>query len=345
MYNTLTMVGMVARLIIDGHAHVRPSLKDLAEWDYSSVAEINREMQKRVYDSGVRGKPEIRRVNDDAIDNDAWKVLWDEKRWRSWEGIRDVDFRVKQGRCFWRKNGTEYYMDLAILNNVCDPNLLVSLMDEIGVDKAVIQTTPATNKYVARVANRYPTRLLGLCGVGGGNLEEKIEELRMYVGQLELKGVYGSPPFEDKYDPWWKEVSSLEVPVHIEGSLPAIKRLLEKSPSLTLIIVHGLQRRELSDDSARKMAVDIVKNYDVYLEILAGLTTKDYDVRYLYETFGPSKLVWGSEFVQVPKHYGPRPTAEIYAYRLHYLEKNYDFLTKNDLSLILGGNVQRIYRI
>lgn len=357
-------------MIIDNHTHVMPAIGELSEYDFSSVAERNRILQKLVYLlCRSYNWATARKVEDNVIDKEAWKGLWDEKQWGNWEGIRDVNFRVKGRKCFWKtKDGAEYYMDISPYPGT--PENLISLMDEAGVDKAVFHTGEFLNKYAGRIMRKYPGRFLCLCHVDEGKAyqKEEIEKLHMYVEELGLKGIFfdahdpaweGYGDFhEDKYDPFWKEVEALGIPSYHCGSyngrhnyekaLPILKRLLEKFPSLKIILLHGYPPRfflkEGINDFVRKMALDIVKNYDVYLEVLPNVSDifqhpkKTKILRYLYETFGPHKLLWGSELTG-------KTTAAFYADQLRYLEKNCDYISKNDRNLILGGNVQRIYDI
>ena len=69
-------------------------------------------------------------------------------------------------------------------------------------------------------------------------------------------------------------------------------------------------------------------------------TTRSFDG--LFDTFGPRKLVWGSEFVTYNVT-GPPFTAERYREHLRYLERRCDYLSQDDLDLILGGNLDAVF--
>ena len=67
-------------------------------------------------------------------------------------------------------------------------------------------------------------------------------------------------------------------------------------------------------------------------------------IRLLYDAFGPSKLIWGSEFAAY-NLVGPPFTPERYAQSLNYMRRRCDYMTQDDLRLIHGGNLQRVFDI
>ena len=138
-------------------------------------------------------------------------------------------------------------------------------------------------------------------------------------------GDWGEPnPFyyfdHERYEPMWELVDSLSVPVCItaapqnfESFCPAILNVMARHPDLTVVIVHGIDPPScLNEDgiaSIPESAVTLVKEHDVYLELLTGLDgmkgkpnrygPNDEVIKAFYDTFGPSKLMWGSEFTYV----------------------------------------------
>ena len=94
--------------------------------------------------------------------------------------------------------------------------------------------------------------------------------------------------------------------------------------------------------------ISAVKNYNVYLELLPGLDgmtdspnrygPNDEVIKAFYDTFGPSRLMWGSEFTNVWL-----PTVNQYRYQFEYLKNHCEYMTDEDLALIMGGNAMRIY--
>ena len=88
-----------------------------------------------------------------------------------------------------------------------------------------------------------------------------------------------------------------------------------------------------------------MKNHDIYLELLPKILYYGKDneiIRRVFDTFGPRKLVWGSEFVTYNVT-GPPFAAERYREHLRYLERRCDYLSQDDLDLILGGNLDAVF--
>ena len=164
---------------------------------------------------------------------------------------------------------------------------------------------------------------------------------------------------DERYDPTWGLVESLGVPASVTSAPqnfdtmgPALLNVLEKHPDLTVVIVHGIDPPScLKDDGAVEIpetVVSAVRDYDVYIELLPGLDgmtgspnrygTNDEVIKAFYDTFGPSKLLWGSEFTYVWL-----PTVEQYRYQLDYIKNRCSYMTEADLAMIRGGNAMRVY--
>ena len=163
----------------------------------------------------------------------------------------------------------------------------------------------------------------------------------------------------EKYDPVWEMVESLRVPAAItshpqnfETMGHNLLNVLDKHPDLIVQIVHGIDPPSclMSDGSVAipESMISAVKNYNVYLELLPGLDgmtdspnrygPNDEVIKAFYDTFGPSRLMWGSEFTSVWL-----PTVNQYRYQFEYLKNHCEYMTDEDLALIMGGNAMRIY--
>ena len=251
---------------------------------------------------------------------------------------------------------------------------LIGVMDAHGVDMTVLHTLRVwANKYQARVLREFPNRFISVCKLDEQQAykSEQIDKLHQYVGDWGFRGLYYDPPpgsdghdklATSKYDPLWKAVDSLKISVsfvtytgspsigygsNFESLWPILLRLLEKFPDLPVVIVHGIPPQPcLQPDNSVKLpekAIRLVKEHNVILGILAGHLNygpNDEVLKSLYDNFGPKKLAWGSEFVKM----GLSSPTE-YSRRFHYLKNNCPYMSPEDLSLILGGNVQRLYRL
>ncbi len=251
---------------------------------------------------------------------------------------------------------------------------LIEVMDAHGVDMAVLHTLRVwANKYQARVLREFPNRFISVCKLDEQKAytTEQVDKLHRYVGDWGFRGLYYDPPpgsdghdklATSKYDPLWKAVDSLKITVsfvtytgspsigygsNFESLWPILLRLLDKFPDLPVVIVHGIPPKPcLQPDNSVKLpekAIRLVKEHDVTLGILPGhmdYGPNDEVLKSFYDNFGPKRLAWGSEFVKI----GLSSPSE-YSRRFRYLQNRCPYMSQEDLSLILGGNVQRLYRL
>lgn len=243
----------------------------------------------------------------------------------------------------------------------------LSLMDAVGVETAVLHCPrPWANRFYARVVREHPGRFISVCRTdeSRATTAEQCEVLRTCIEDLGFAGLYYDPGpggtdasdnfYSEAYWPFWKLAVSLRIPVclvslrgNFETLWPNALKLLEKFPELPVVIVHGLypacilqaDGSVVIPDSARRL----VRDYDVYLDLLAGLREgqygpKDESLKVMFDTFGPTKLMWGSEFTKVAT-----PTVEQYSYQARYVEQRCGYMSKDDLHLIHGGNARRVY--
>ncbi len=102
----------------------------------------------------------------------------------------------------------------------------------------------------------------------------------------------------------------------------------------------------MSDGKIPDEIIALLREPNVTLELLFPLlygATWDYPyaesqplIRELYETFGASKLLWGSDMPNVERSCTYRQT-------LTYLTRHCDFITPADLDRIVGGNANDLY--
>ena len=259
------------------------------------------------------------------------------------------------------------------------------LMDAVGVDMQVLHCSGYLHRYHRRVLREHPDRFAAIAKIDERKLpgDEGLELLRMYVEDWGFKGWYYDPwapemraaqgyapkdwglpdPFyhfdHERYDPQWELVQSLGVPACItcypqnfDTVGPALLNVFEKFPDLTVVLIHGIDPPScLRDDGAVSIpesAVTLVREHDVYLDLLTGLDAlrgkpnrygpNDEVIRAFYDTFGPTKLMWGSEFTFIEL-----PTVDQYRYQFDYVKRRCDYVTEADLALIRGENARRVY--
>ena len=177
-----------------------------------------------------------------------------------------------------------------------------------------------------------------------------------------------------RFRPLWELVDSLKVPVclvsyadNFDTLWPAANSLLDQFPDLTLVMIHGIDPRSgrvLKEDGSVELpesAIRLVNEHErVWIEVLPGLEyylsrppwpakpeQVEHQSRYgpneeivkaFYDTFGPSKLLWGTEW----SHVG-LPTVENYQRQFDYLKVHCPYMTERDLELIRGENARVVY--
>ena len=114
-------------MIIDNHIHTWPCPEEL--WA-ENVDEHTRYIQRMF----VVMHKSARRLRDDTLVEDAWKTLFNEKAPSEY---KDVNFRFEKRRYLWQANGETYYIPVEY--TCVPPEMMISLMDELGIDKAVLQ--------------------------------------------------------------------------------------------------------------------------------------------------------------------------------------------------------------
>jgi predicted TIM-barrel fold metal-dependent hydrolase len=350
-------------MIIDSHGHLYPEVGALGDWDFEDEEEARRSHQRASYVFRRVG----RRSDTGVDDPDSWKLLWDAQRVESWDGLLDVGFHLEGNDFVWEHGGVTY---TAPGRPGSDPLLFLSLMDACGVDAAVIQNPLPINRFAARMVRAYPGRFLPLALIDESEYatDKGMQQLHEAVEVLGMKGVYHNPHpgwdcFENfdspRYTPFWREVARLGLPVWCLGSalqehfpdiLVKLRRWIDAVPELTRIQVHGFPPHVYLDgDQVRvpEMVKDIVSRENFYLEILPlamGYYThpRSHDVVHaLYDAFGGTKFVWGSEFIKAAFPH----TKEHYAEMLGHFDTVYTYMSTADAALIKGENLRRIFQL
>lgn len=255
---------------------------------------------------------------------------------------------------------------------------LLACMDAAGVDMAVLHTNDIWGmEYAARMLREHGDRFIGVCKVDGAHAHTPrgLQAIEHHVAAEGFRGLYFDPwpPTLDAYSnfhaptyrPLWDLVDAMQLPIcfvsygtRSPDLFPNLVKLLDQYPELIITIVHGLYLRnaappDLFDNhggvNIDKEIIDLVNGFDVSLEILAGYPgawfgPNDILIKALYDTFGPRKLYWGSEFTKAMA-LSPEDarSARHYARQFNYLREHCPYISKPDLDWILGGNTARIH--
>jgi predicted TIM-barrel fold metal-dependent hydrolase len=354
-------------IIVDNHAHIFPYLGGKSEYESRKIQLMY--LQKA---ASINIQP-VHRMDDNRIVDG--QTPWTKDK-PGPEGMYDVNFRIGRfGRFEWTKDNVEYWkqwMPVSLQGMVAPPEFLLAQMDYIGVDKAVLQRSHAYGKlenYYHETIRKFPDKFIGLTQVNEAKAytDEEINELHRAIDELGLSGLYFEPRglfvddfkhnFDDEiFEVFWKEVDSLSIPVYVQTEraefLDQMKRLgniLEKHPDMAFVIALGLPKSlafEKGEAHIPQLVCRLVTEHKVFLEVAYPITVglnSDYPypetqplIKYLYDAFGPEKLVWGSDIPNVERFC-------TYAQSLNYMKNYCDFLSDKDKELIFGKNVLRIF--
>ena len=351
-------------MVIDNHAHIFPFLGGKS--GYGTVDEHLTICQRAMHEHLVQP---ARKSKDHAP---IEKKLWDSND-PTLKGKRNVGFRVGQfGRFEWNQDGEEcyiQYMPPYLEHMVCTPYLLAAMMDYAGIDKAVLQCGAIygrLNYYYAMVMDEFPTlrdRFLPLAQVDEQYAydEAELKRLEHAVKHMGLRGLWfaaDESSFGPKYRHFWKTVEEMNIPVFLAFYpekktwlflLKSLESWIEAYPKITCILPQAfpLSTVQYNDEiEIPDFAERIITGGQLYVEIcypVARGRIEDYPfpisrnaVKKLYDVFGPTKLVWGSDIPMVERHC-------TYAQSLKYLTDYCQFIPKRDMELIVVKNLAGIF--
>lgn len=238
--------------------------------------------------------------------------------------------------------------------------LLAEYMAEHGVDRAVLVQPlypGEDNSYVAECAAAQAERYAAVCVVdprrpgAADRLVYWVEErgcrgLRLRPRITGEEVLFGDPATY----PLWERARALDVVVNVLANpehLPALTSLVERFPDVTVLIDHmahpdvaaGVQsppfRTLLGLARYPRVHVKVTGYYYYSRQRYPYADCWDF-FRTLYDHFGPTRLIWGSDFPHVLLTSG-------YRRNLLLQERAYPFLSPTDLEMIMGGNASALY--
>jgi predicted TIM-barrel fold metal-dependent hydrolase len=350
--------------VIDSHAHIFPFLG--GKCGYSSVEEHMLQCQRAMHEHLVQP---VCRAHDHYVVEE--ETLWDPTD-SSLKGRFEVDFQVGRfGRFEWRKEGVSYYIQYfppSMQDMEAPPEWLKVEMEYAGVSRAVLQCGSVygkLNHYYSMILQEFPETFLPLARVEENQAytDEEIERFYKYIKHLGLRGLWFAADethFGPQYKPFWDEVARLHIPVFFAfypeknmwiARLRSLRRWVEDYPEIPCVLPQAfpLSPSEREDRIAiPHFAKELIENSQLYLELCYPIgrgRVEDYPyprsreaIKQLYETFGPRRLVWGSDFPMVERFC-------TYAQSLNYLKDHCDFILPKDMELILGGNLKEIFQL
>jgi predicted TIM-barrel fold metal-dependent hydrolase len=255
------------------------------------------------------------------------------------------------------------------------PEMLITHMDWLGVDRAVLLQGPfygECNDYVAEAARRYPSRLIAAAYFdpwapdSRQTFERTLAQPVFRAVKLECSvatGLFGFHPQASLDAPelgWlWDELERrrrvLTLDLGAIGSrsyqTAAVRAIAEAHPALRVVIAHlGQPRPPLEDDQTQREAwqaqIELGRLPNLWFDCAALPSYAAAEgfpfasvARYLQQAIdriGPAKIMWGTDLPSLFAH-------ATYRQLLDFARRPLAGLPPADLELVLGGNAQHVY--
>ena len=231
---------------------------------------------------------------------------------------------------------------------------LIGEMDEIDINRAIIvppMWMGDTNDLALKAAEAFPERLavLGRLDINKPVATSVFENWNNQSGMLGLRFTFTTKNeyslLTDGSLEWlWTGAEKFQIPVMlmISGYLQEVEKIIYNHPDIKLCIDHlGLVRNAVDDaafeDLSYLMSLSTNKNLVVKVTSLPCYSSKPYPyyelhpyIRQIYDTFGPSRMFWGSDLTRLTSSYKECLTL---------VTEELPWLSENDKELILGGAI------
>jgi len=237
---------------------------------------------------------------------------------------------------------------------------LLKAMDDAGVDKAAIVHSSTAygydNSYVADAVAAVPSRFSGVYSIDvmaadavktfDYCLGHGCSGMRLFTtgSTLPNQSTWFADP---KTYPFWEHASAKNIPVCMQmkqEALPLLRQIMDRFPKVTMILDH-MTRPPFKDGPPYKGAAElfeVAKYEQVYLKITPvnvtpegwGKATPESFFGKAVDTFGASRIAWGSNF---PNSVGT--LSEL----LGAARKAFSFLKASDQDWIFGKTALTLY--
>jgi predicted TIM-barrel fold metal-dependent hydrolase len=223
---------------------------------------------------------------------------------------------------------------------------LVPLMDEAGVDRAVIippDWSGYRNDYALEAAKRYPDRFALM-----GRIPLNPQSAALLPKWKDQPGMLGIRvegwPTDGSADWLWPAAEKAGIPIMllIDGRSAQVVRIAERHPQLTLIVDHMgvtadiVKAGKLVDAIDRTLSLATCPNVSVKLSAAPNYSTEDYPFRdflahiqRLFDAYGPRRCYWGTDITNG----FDRAT---YRQRVTHFTEELPFLSEEDKDWIMG---------
>ncbi|HEX3971347.1 MAG TPA: amidohydrolase family protein [Stellaceae bacterium] len=228
-------------------------------------------------------------------------------------------------------------------------------MDEAGVDRAVLVTpswSPNGNGYSLQAAQKYSKRfaVMGNFDISAPPDPKGLADWKKQKGMLGISLFLASPKgkawmTDGSADWFWPVLEKHGIPLMIfaSGMMPTLANIASKYPHLRIAIDQfGIPTSTFGTqgfaDYDAVLAMAKHPNVTIKLESVPFISTEPYPyanlhpvLHRLYDTFGPHRMFWGSDFTLLKTPYKDCVT----------FMKEIPWLTDRDLDLIMGRSISR----
>jgi len=231
---------------------------------------------------------------------------------------------------------------------------LVPMMDEAGVDRAVIvpPSWPGDrNDYAIEAVKRYPNRfrVMGKLPLQDPKSADLLPKWREQPGMVGVRVIFNNaqtiPWLTDGTVDWfWGAAEKNELPVmcFAPGRTALLGPIAEKYPQLQLILDHmGLTAAMLKDNSleaavAQTVALAKYSNVSAKVSASPGLSREPYPfrdvaqiVKRVFEAYGPQRSYWGTDLTN-------SYAKASYRQRISQFTEELSFLSESDKDWVMG---------
>ena len=229
---------------------------------------------------------------------------------------------------------------------------LVPLMDEAGVDRAVIvpPSWPGDrNDYGIEAAKRYPDRfaVMGRIPLEKPESAALLPKWKEQPGMLGVRVTFLGPAAawltDGTADWFWPAAEKAGLPVmFLGGGMPNFARIAERHPQLQLIIDHMGLSIAIAQANKREEAIDAsvalakYPNVSIKLSSSTAYSAEAYPYRDMlphikrcFDSFGPRRCFWGTDITN------SFPKAS-YRQRVTHFTEELPFLTEGDKDWVMG---------
>ena len=230
---------------------------------------------------------------------------------------------------------------------------LVSLMDEAGVDRAVIvpPSWPGDrNDYGLEAAKRYPDRfaVMGRIPVQNPDAAKLLTTWKQQPGMLGLRTTFmrdqATLLTSGTADWLWPAAEKAGLPIMFlaPGNIPHFAPIAERHPGLTLIIDHMSLMQETAQEGKIPQAITDVVALAKYANVsvkLSSAPTYSFDpypwpdmtehIKRCFDAYGPQRCYWGTDLTNAF-------AKSTYRQRVTHFTEELPFLSEEDKDWVMG---------